>query len=97
MILSRSDIEPIRDSITCLLNVLIDLHITPAQAAPPALDLSELRAAGIPCRSDEDYLKAINRIQIVERRKILDGMVHGAGWEWEQVSNLKRIELKVCS
>lgn len=54
--------------------------ISPAAAPPPAPDLSNLRAAGIPTVDDETFASRLE--DLAERRRLLLGLVQHDGYQW---------------
>jgi hypothetical protein len=75
---------PLRQAIAEFLTTLAEGHLEPEgkPASPPALE--PLRAAGITTVTDEEFRLALE--SLVERRRLLLGLVMQEGWRWEDVA-----------
>ncbi len=73
--------EPVRVAVTSFLGTIPEVFLDPAEDVPPPPDLDELKAAGVPCRPPEEIEEVLE--QQMERRRLLLGLVHRSGWNWE--------------
>lgn len=74
----------LRASISLLLDNLHASYIDPADEVPPAPNLAELRAKGLPVVSDATFEKALKKL--AERRSLLLALVQDTGWSWDSIS-----------
>jgi hypothetical protein len=75
---------PLRQAIAEFLTTLSEAHLEPEEDPPLAPSLEPLRAAGITTVSDEEFRLALETL--VERRRMLLGLVRQEGWRWEDVA-----------
>lgn len=68
--------------VSSYLQTLQSAFIDPADEVPPPPDLGELRAAGIPTVSDEEFADALADLK--ERRRKLHGLLLADGWQWPE-------------
>lgn len=71
-----------RSSAKSHLQTLHSVFIPPAEAVPDPPNLDQLRAAGIPTVSDEEFAEALN--QLSERRRRLLSLVNADARNWPQ-------------
>jgi len=75
---------PLRQAIAEFLTTLSEAHLEPEEDPPLAPSLEPLRAAGITTVTDEEFRLALETL--VERRRMLLGLVRQEGWRWEDVA-----------
>jgi hypothetical protein len=75
--------EPLRRTVSELLETLEAAFIHPTTLPPPPPCLQRLRDAGIPTVDDEQFQTALELLQ--PRRRLLLGLVHTDGWPWSSV------------
>lgn len=75
--------EPLRETVSELLDTLEFAFIQPAAHAPPSACLQRLRDAGVPTVSDDEFRSAVQRLGT--RRRLLLGLVEIDGWAWSSV------------
>jgi len=75
---------PLRQAIAEFLTTLSEGHLEPEEDPPLAPSLEPLRAAGIATVTDEEFQRALD--PLVDRRRMLLGLVRQEGWRWEDVA-----------
>jgi hypothetical protein len=75
---------PLRQAIAEFLTTLSESHLEPEGKPPPIPSLEPLRAAGITTVNDEEFRLALDTL--VDRRRMLLGLVWQEGWRWEDVA-----------
>jgi hypothetical protein len=75
---------PLRQAIAEFLTTLSEGHLEPEEDPPLAPSLEPLRAAGILTVNDEEFRLALETL--VDRRRMLLGLVRQEGWRWEDVA-----------
>ena len=87
---------PLRQAIAEFLSTLAEAHLEPKGEPPPPPSLEPLRKAGIVTVKDEEFLLALD--SLVDRRRLLLGLVEEEGWCWDDVTRstselVERMEL----
>lgn len=75
---------PLRQAIAEFLSTLAEAHLEPTGEPPPPPSLDPLREAGIVTVKDEEFRLALE--SLVDRRRLLLGLVKEEGWLWEDVT-----------
>lgn len=79
-----------RSTVSAFLGALTAAYIAPAEESPPPPRLSQLRRAGVPTVSGEEFARALEDLE--DRRRVLKGFVQEDGWTWEAVLSEHRTE-----
>jgi hypothetical protein len=79
---------PLRQAIAEFLSTLAEAHLEPTGEPPPIPSLDPLREAGIVTVNDEEFRLALETL--VDRRRLLLGLVEEEGWRWEDVARSNR-------
>ena len=87
---------PVRQAIAEFLSTLAEAHLEPTGDPPPPPSLEPLRKAGIVTVKDEEFALALE--SLIDRRRLLLGLVEEEGWCWEDVTRstseiVERMEL----
>jgi hypothetical protein len=87
---------PLRQAIAEFLSTLAEAHLEPKGEPPPQPALEPLRKAGIVTVKDEEFRLALD--SLVNRRRLLLGLVEDEGWCWDDVTRstsdlVERLEL----
>ncbi len=87
---------PLRQAIAEFLSTLAEAHLEPKGEPPPPPSLAPLRKAGIVTVKDEEFALALE--SLVDRRRLLLGLVEEEGWCWDDVTRstselVERMEL----
>lgn len=75
---------PLRQAIAEFLSTLSEAHLEAESEPPPPPSLEPLRVAGIVTVTDEEFRLALG--SLVDRRRLLLGLVQQEGWGWEDVA-----------
>lgn len=75
---------PLRQAIAEFLSTLSEAHLEAESEPPPPPSLEPLRAAGIVTVTDEEFRLAL--APLVDRRRLLLGLVQQEAWRWEDVA-----------
>jgi hypothetical protein len=75
---------PLRQAIAEFLSTLAEAHLEPTWQPPPAPSLDPLREAGVVTVKDEEFRLALD--SLVDRRRLIFGLVEEEGWRWEDVT-----------
>jgi hypothetical protein len=75
---------PVRQAIAEFLSTLAEAHLEPKGEPPPPPSLEPLRKAGIVTVKDEELALALE--SLVDRRRLLLGLVEEEGWCWDDVT-----------
>jgi hypothetical protein len=87
---------PLRQAIAEFLSTLAEAHLEPKGEPPLAPSLDPLREAGIITVRDEEFRLALETL--IDRRRLLLGLVEEEAWCWEDVARsnrdiVKRLEI----
>ncbi len=87
---------PLRQAIAEFLSTLAEAHLEPKGETPSPPSLDPLRKAGIVTVKDEEFRLALD--SLVDRRRLLLGLVEEEGWCWDDVTRstsalVERLEL----
>jgi hypothetical protein len=80
----RGAFYPLRQAIAEFLSTLAEAHLEPTWNPPPSPALDPLREAGIVTVKDEEFRLALE--SLIDRRRLLLGLVEEEGWRWEDVT-----------
>jgi hypothetical protein len=79
---------PLRQAIAEFLSTLAEAHLEPRREPPSPPSLDPLREAGITTVNDAEFRLALE--SLVDRRRLLLGLVEEEGWRWEDVARSNR-------
>jgi hypothetical protein len=74
---------PLRQAVAEFLSTLAEAHLEAERKPPPIPPLDKLREAGISTVTDAEFRMALD--SLVDRRRLLLGLVEQEGWCWEDV------------
>jgi len=88
--LPRMSTQPLGEALTGYCRVMGETFVTEAEDSPPPPSLEPLRAIGIECVSDDEFLDRLQHVS--KNRRFFLGLVRDDGWSWEYVHKLSNSE-----